>query len=100
MTTPSLPKPGTDNDRLLIALQDAYPHVVWSPNTRLELTANSRATNLRELGWDVKSESEPAPTHPKGRRYGYRLRTPRQSWPARPYPPTFVEASGQVAVAS
>lgn len=79
MGTPEYPTPGTDNDRFLSALLDAYPHAVWNPNSRLQLTAHSRAANLRELGWDVQSVSRKSARDESRREYGYVLRMPQTS---------------------
>jgi hypothetical protein len=79
---PIVPKPGTDNARMLAALQGAYPAAAWDLNDRLKLTANSRAAELRKLGWDVEAVRQRDPFHPKGKRNGYVLRTPRFWWTA------------------
>ena len=71
-----LPAPGTDCARLLNALIAAHPEPVWSPNSRLGITAHSRAAELRKLGWDIVSVSRPAPgpvTGRQRRQFGYKL---------------------------
>jgi hypothetical protein len=79
-----LPTEGTDNDRLLVALQGAYPDVVWNPSSKLQLTAHSRVSELRKLGWTIVVERRPSPRGiKKGKQqYGYRIDTPRKLWPA------------------
>lgn len=81
---PRLPNVGTDNDRLLVALQGAYPGVLWNPSSKLQLTAHSRITNLRELGWEIQTERRRSPRGVKKgkQQYGYRLVTDRKAWPA------------------
>jgi hypothetical protein len=81
---PALPNEGTDNDRLLVALQGAYPGVLWNPSSKLVLTAHSRASDLRKLGWDILVERRRSPRGVKKgkQQYGYRLETPRKLWPA------------------
>ena len=48
---PVMPKVGTDNHRLLMALMLGP---VTNPNRKLNLMAHSRASELRKLGWDVQ----------------------------------------------
>lgn len=81
---PGLPTEGTDNDRLLVALQGAFPGVLWNPSSKLQLTAHSRVSDLRKLGWEIVVERQPTPSGiKKGKQqYGYRLDTPRKDWPA------------------
>lgn len=79
--TPRLPNPGTDVDRLLLALQTVAPDTLWDANSKLSLMAHSRAADLRKLGWDVESVRKSDPTAPKGERWGWRLNTPVASWP-------------------
>lgn len=82
--TPRLPNPNTDNDVLLLALQAAAPDPVWNPNSKLGLTAHSRVSELRKLGWTIECVRRTPPTHAKQTKtqYGYQLLTPRSDWPA------------------
>lgn len=71
---PKRPGAGSHNERFLDALLAAYPHAYWKPSGRLHITAHSRASELRLLGWDVQSVHR---TTPGGRlEYGYVLRMP------------------------
>lgn len=82
---PTLPNEGTDNDRLLVALQGAFPHTLWNPSSKLALTAHSRVCELRATyGWDIETERRKSPRGVKEgkQQYGYRLVTPRDAWPA------------------
>lgn len=78
---PIMPNVGTDNDRFLIALQENQPDVFWNPNSKLGITAHSRANDLRKLGWEIVAVQRYVPTHAKKRQWGYRLVTPRSRWP-------------------
>lgn len=96
---PAQPTPNTDAARLLEALQVAYPEPSWDPNSRLQLTAHSRASDLRELGWDVRACRIADPAHRKGRRHGYRLETPRGEWDGSPQPHHPADPDGQLRIA-
>ena len=72
-TTATRPKPGTDSALMLDDLIAHYPDPAWALNSRLGITAHSRASNLRDLGWDVESVSRPNPANPRKRLYGYKL---------------------------
>lgn len=63
----------TDNDRFLAALERSYPDPVWDPNSTLNITAHSRASELRKQGHDIRACRLTDPQHPKGVRHGYRL---------------------------
>jgi hypothetical protein len=78
-----MPNPNTDNDVLLLALQAAHPDPVWNPNSKLGLTAHSRVSELRKLGWEIECVRRSTPKHAKKRKaqYGYVLHTPRSVWP-------------------
>ena len=81
---PLMPKPGTDNDTLLLALQENQPDVFWNPNSKLGITAHSRASELRKMGWDIVAVQRWVPEHAKKRQWGYQLLTPRSRWPKPP----------------
>jgi hypothetical protein len=66
------PTPGTDAARLLDAMRNAYPDPVWDADSGLHMKANSRAADLRKLGFDVECVSRPIPGSRK-RSWGYRL---------------------------
>jgi len=71
---PLMPKPGTDTFKLLEAMLHNAPHYeVWSPNSLLNITAHSRAANLRAVGWQVESIRGPKIIGTRKREYGYRL---------------------------
>lgn len=84
LPTPVMPAEGTDCHRLLTALMlGPQPN----PNSRLNLMAHSRASDLRKMGWDVsvKRQRQTSPP-PSGTRrkptFVYSLDTPRELWPA------------------
>lgn len=79
-----MPEVGTDCRRFLDALIAAAPDPVWRPNSTLEITAHSRASDLRDLGWIVESVNRPNPDRPRKPVWGYRLLNA----------PTVVDASG------
>lgn len=79
---PKLPNPGTDCDRFLLALQGIAPSILWNANSSLSIMAHSRAADLRKLGWDIVSVRETDLDSPKGVRWGWKLRTPVEMWPA------------------
>lgn len=82
---PQHPNAGTDNARMLDALLRAYPNAVWNTNSRLGLTAHSRAPELRKLGWDVQSVNRRTSGTGRRRDYGYVLRSlPDDVLPDRP----------------
>lgn len=60
---------------MLDALLRAYPQAVWNTNSRLGLTAHSRAAELRKLGWDVQSVNRRTSGTGRRRDYGYVLRS-------------------------
>lgn len=70
---PQQPNPGTDNARLLDALLNAYPYWFERADSRLQMKANSRAAELRKLGWVVECDSVPNPDGGRKRIYRYRL---------------------------
>lgn len=69
---PTFPTPGTDSHKLLTALLESPTATIWNPNSRLQLTAHSRASDLRRLGWEVNSLSMKRLSGGK-RIYGYTL---------------------------
>ena len=82
--TPRLPNAGTDNDVLLTALQAAHPKPLWNPSSKFRLTAHSRVSELRKMGWDIECVRRRTPSGVKKgkQQYGYVLATPRVEWPA------------------
>lgn len=58
---------------MLDELLAAYPHAAWQLNSRLNITAHSRASDLRQLGWDVEAVSRPDPSGGRKRQHGYKL---------------------------
>lgn len=86
--TPRTPQEGTDCARMLEALIDAFPEPAWSLNSALNLTAHSRASDLRDMGWNVKWVSRPDPRGGRKRQSGYYL----ESLP-------FEDANGQLRIA-
>lgn len=74
--TPQWPKPDTDNRRMLEALIAAAPDFAWNLNYALELTAHSRASDLRDLGWLIEWEQRSRPGKGRKRDNGYRLLNP------------------------
>lgn len=70
---PVMPKPGTDNARMLNELLRVYPGVAWNLNSRLGITSNSRASNLRELNWPVEAVRGEHIPGTRKHHWGYRL---------------------------
>lgn len=64
---------------MLKELLTAHPEPAWNLNRRLNITANSRAANLRDRGWRIECQQGSG----KGlkRDWGYELKTPRELWP-------------------
>lgn len=82
---PKLPNEGTDNDRLLVALQGSYPRPLWNASSKLQLTAHSRVCELRNTyGWEIETVRRQSPSGVKKgkQQYGYLIQTPRAAWPA------------------
>lgn len=75
-TTPTRPSPNTDNERMLDTLIAAAPDFAWNLDSGLGIKANSRASVLRSLGWDIEYKSRPRPTGGRKRDHGYRLLNP------------------------
>lgn len=67
------PKPGTDNARFLDALIAAHPGWVSRPNSRLNIMAHSRASDLRDMGYRIEAKRFPDPDRPRKPDYRYRL---------------------------
>jgi hypothetical protein len=93
MTMPPIPAAGTDSHKLLTAMLSAYPHPVWNPNSRLNITAHSRASDLRDLGWSVESVRGEAVPGTRKRAYGYRLASLPGATDAHGVPVLFAEVS-------
>ena len=70
------PTPGTDNHRMLNALIDAAPGIAWNLDYALGLKANSRAADLRKLGWVIEYQSRAREAGGRKRDHGYRLLNP------------------------
>jgi len=78
MSRAAFPSPGTDNWRLLEDLLKNHPTPSWDCNSRLGMTAHSRASDLRRLGWVVVHETRSTPRRAKKLGHGYALaRLPR-----------------------
>jgi len=70
------PSQNTDSSIFLNALREAYPNPVWNPNSTLHITAHSRASDLRRLGWNIKAVQDKEyknAVRPRKKRYGYLL---------------------------
>lgn len=70
------PAPRTDNHRMLEALIAAAPEAAWNLDSGLQIKANSRAADLRKLGWSVQYVSRARATGPRKRDHGYKLLNP------------------------
>lgn len=78
--TPVMPTPGTDNRRLLEAMMRGP---VTNPNSWLSLTAHSRASDLRKMGWDVQVTRSPSRSGNRRKpNFTYSLLTPADQWPS------------------
>lgn len=69
----TFPKPDTDNGRLLRELLAVYPGTAWDCDSRLMMKANSRAADLRRLGWPVDDALSRSVEGRRKRSWGYRL---------------------------
>lgn len=70
------PAANTDAGIFLQALKEAYPEPVWNPNSTLQITAHSRASDLRRLGWKIKAVRDKDyknAIRPHKKRWGYVL---------------------------
>lgn len=54
ITSPIWPKPGTDNRRMLDMLIVRAPEPAWNLDKALNIKANSRASQLRKMGWSIE----------------------------------------------
>lgn len=80
-TTPTgaWPTRGTDNYLMLEALIAAAPNPAWNLDAGLHIKANSRAAELRKLGWQVTYVSRARAHGDRKRDHGYKLLNPPTS---------------------
>lgn len=67
------PNPDTDASRLLLDLLAHHPNPSYDCNSRLGMTAHSRACDLRDRGWHVASTTKRVPRRRKKTAWGYTL---------------------------